>query len=395
MVGDGCQGKPVTRRLHLLVTGTYRSGTTLAERLLDNLADGFCAPQPFPYLYLEAKRRFLTEMGIAVHRYPIGTGFHDPLHRPDELADFLRSHVLGRPDIEHAFDAMRDYSGAQSPELADVIGDISPGPLGDVVRSLHDALAQLRSPSAVVVGSKEILLEEFIPTFRDAEIGVPLVIRDPRATVASTFGPAAAAWSGRVRPLLHTILLWRKSVAYSLRYREGVAAMRLEDLVAEPESTLRRALHALGATIDVRAPDALLGADGNVWPVNTSFPDGATPPGSRFGLSDRQLAYVEALTRPEMLALGYEPLTEPVAFEEALDCFMPDDDPGRSHPDFDPDISTDPERLDLERRRIVKLRTGDVDVDETQWFVLSGVGRKLASALANGPEAATHCAQED
>ena len=102
----------MVRRAHLLVTGTYRSGTTFAERLLDNLNDGFCAPQPFPYLYLSAKRRYLAEAGLVGNRYPIGTGFHDPRHQPNELAAFLGSEVFDRRAIDEAFQSMHGYSGA-------------------------------------------------------------------------------------------------------------------------------------------------------------------------------------------------------------------------------------------------------------------------------------------
>jgi hypothetical protein len=364
----------VVRRAHLVVTGTYRSGTTFAERLLDNLGDGFCASQPFPFLYLSAKRRYLAETGKVGGRYPIGSGFHDPLHHPDELAAFLGSEVFDRRAIDDAFLSMQGYSGAWTPALSDVVRDLAPGPLGPVVRAMHAALAERRAPAATLLASKEILLEEFIPTLNEAGIGVLLVVRDPRAVVASTLGPSAEEWSGRPRPLLYTIQLWRKSVAYALKYREQVSSVRLEDLVAEPEDTLRACLQSLDVEIECRVPDHLIGANGAPWQPNTSFPAGAAS-GPRFGLSDRQLAYVEALAGPEMRALGYRAVTG--SSDDALEALHADDDPGGDHPDFEPRFSVDPERLALEHGRLLRLRTGEIEDDEARWFVLPGVGRLL------------------
>jgi hypothetical protein len=365
---------------HLVITGTYRSGTTLAERLVDNASHAYCAPQPFPYLYLTAKRRFLRETGRVVPRYPIGDGFHDAAHAPDELASFLRSDVIDRDTIRATFDSMRDYSGAQTPELADVLDDLPAGTLSEVVTALHSQLARKRRPDATLRGSKEILVEEFVPTFLDAGVRTLIVVRDPRAVVASTFGPAAYAWTGDPRPVLHTIRLWRKSVAYALQFRTGVTRVQLEALARDGLATLRSAMRELGIDWDGAPGDPLLDTRGSAWEPNTSFPEGAA--GVTFGLSERQLAYVEALARPEMAELGYEPLTDGATSEHALDAFRAEDDPGRNHPAFEPDHSVDPVQLERERERLRLLARDETPADEAAWFVLPGVRGRLASALA-------------
>ena len=371
------------RRVNLLVTGTYRSGTTFAERLLDNLTDAFCAPQPFPYLYLSAKRRYLAQIGVVGSRYPIGTGFHDPLHQPDELAAFLGSEVFSRRSIGETFESMRGYSGAQTPELADILARIPEGTLVEVVRGMHSLLAERLRRSATLLASKEFLLEEFIPTFIDAGIGVLMIVRDPRAVVASTLGPDAESWSGRPRPLLFTIRLWRKSVAYALRFTQSVAIARLEDLSADPVGALTRSLGSIGLEIAGRMQEPLRGARGQTWEPNTSFPGGAGSAGPRYGLSDRQLAYVEVLTGPEMLAFGYAPSGAASSVDDALDGLRPEDDPGREHPVFEPDFSVAPAQLTLERQRLVLLRTRDAVADESSWFVLPEIRERLASIVAH------------
>lgn len=364
----------MVRPAHLLVSGTYRSGTTFVERLIDNLSDGFCAAQPFPYLYLSAKRRFLSEQGVRIPQYPIGTGFHDPVHLPNEMAASLGSAVFDPAVIAETFRSMQGYSGAQTPELAEVVEHIGGGTLGEVVRSMHTLLAERHRASARVLASKEVLLEEFIPTCAEAGIRVLLVVRDPRAVVASTFGPAANAWTGTPRPLLYTIRLWRKSVAYALKFEDTVACVRLEDLAEDPARTLRDRLRTLDIETDGAVADPLLDARGRAWAHNTSYPDS-----THTGLSDRQLAYVEALTGPEMLALGYAPAYEADPDGDALERFRAVDDPGREHPAFDTDYSIDPAQLSLERARLAHLRSRESLPDEASWFVLPDVRDRLAA----------------
>ncbi len=368
----------MVRPAQLMVSGTYRSGTTYVERLLDNTTGACCAPQPFPYLYLAAKRRFLEAKGVAVPPYLIGTGFHDPVHLPAEMADVLRSEILDRDFIRETFRSMHGYSGAQTPDLDHIIDRIPDGNLGAVVCSMHELLADRRRPLATVLASKEAFLEEFIPAFGDAGIKVLLVVRDPRAIAASTLGPASATWTGMPRPLLYTIRLWRKSVAYALRFRDTVAHVRFEDVVADAAGTLRAGLRSLGIELEIDARDPLLDVRGHTWHRNTSFPDETPSARAQFGLSEPQLAYIEALARPEMLALGYEPVSERSSFEAALGAFGAADDPGRDHPAFEPDYSVDPMQLELERARLRHLNDAGDPIDEARWFVLPGVRGQLA-----------------
>ena len=59
----------MTRFNPLLVTGCYRSGTTIVEKVLHSHPKINIASQPFPVLYIQAKEIFLDRMGIR-YRYP-------------------------------------------------------------------------------------------------------------------------------------------------------------------------------------------------------------------------------------------------------------------------------------------------------------------------------------
>ena len=372
-----------TDQIQLIVTGTSRSGTTFTDRVLDNLPMASCASQPFPYLYLDVKRRFLEAQGVPVPAYPVGAGFHDPLHRPEPMREFLATHQIDSSRISSTFKAMEGYNGARTSELAEVIDLITPGSLGDVVCSLHSLLAERRTTGARIVASKENWLEEFSPALSDGEIRTLIVVRDPRSVVASTIGPSARDWDGLPRPLLYTIRLWRKSVAYGLRAGRDTQMLRFEDLKEDPARTLEGCFQAFQLAVDIEVPPTLRGTDGTAWQPNTSYPDDRRPR-ENFGLTEGQLAYVEALAFPEMLALGYEPVTDVSAAERAIETFRTEDDPGRRHRVFTPDFSVDPRQLALERERLARLRAGDVD-DGADWFVLPEVGRYLADALIRSP----------
>jgi hypothetical protein len=63
-----------TYAAELLVTGCYRSGTTLLEKLLHAHPASCVASQPFPVLYAYVKNLFDVSRGL-LRRYPLGHRF--------------------------------------------------------------------------------------------------------------------------------------------------------------------------------------------------------------------------------------------------------------------------------------------------------------------------------
>ena len=72
---------------------------------------------------------------------------------------------------------------------------------------------ELRLPGLAVIGSKEIAVEEYIPYFIEVGTKVVLVVRDPRAMIASLALGEGERYGGSPRPILFDVRNWRKSVA--------------------------------------------------------------------------------------------------------------------------------------------------------------------------------------
>ena len=73
---------------YLLVTGCYRSGTTLLEKLLHAQPSACIASQAFPVLFFMAKEAFLSSRGID-RRYPLDHLFLEDAYSSDEWVSFL------------------------------------------------------------------------------------------------------------------------------------------------------------------------------------------------------------------------------------------------------------------------------------------------------------------
>jgi hypothetical protein len=77
---------------YCFITGFLRSGTTLVEKLVHALPGACIGPQPFPFLYHDAKRAFLRGRGIDGERYPLGHLFGEGRYRPGDFEAFLARH---------------------------------------------------------------------------------------------------------------------------------------------------------------------------------------------------------------------------------------------------------------------------------------------------------------
>ena len=287
----------------VFVTGGLRSGTTLLANLLGVLQ------QPFPLLFIEAKRTFLRDAGVPRDDYPIGHLFHDGDPGAEALDEFLRRWRTSPADLARLFDAMQSYSGQKtrftSDELQNAFASISAGDdFAAVVAALDRALAR----DARVAGSKEVVCEEFLPHLLGRGARCVVIVRDPRDVLASLNHGRGREFGGELRPTLFNIRSWRKSVTFALDLQSHPRFVwcRYEDLVADTPKVLARIHDALALgplDRDRLATEA--------WSSNSSY-------GERAGISDESVGVwhdvlpsaaarlVEAATLPELQLLGYE-----------------------------------------------------------------------------------------
>ena len=378
----------------LLVTGCYRSGTTLCEKLIHAHPSACVASQPFPIFYFRVKEAFLRSRDLR-RRYPLDHLFLEDGYHPEDFFRFLKGYRLTTETIATIFSELRDYElGLWTPEVLGLRDNVTPGLFVDVFRNLHRELpALLKRPRTTLLGSKEIICEEYAPFLSAHDVRTIIVLRDPRDMITSLDYRQRDNKTGAHRPLLYSLRLWRKSVAFALALEDDpcVLWLRYEDLVADPRGQLARVTDFLG--IDSYGDEALdrriRGQDGAAWTGNSSFDDYQGVSTASVGrhasvLPDRVVELIEGLCAFEMTRLGYalqgagalnrDMLTEHRESFEDL------------HAKFPTDYGSAPERADQEIQRRAYLETGELKKDEqaaaARWFIRAEAYSKLLKAGA-------------
>jgi hypothetical protein len=71
------------------ITGTYRSGTTLLDKLLHSHPQAEALSQPAPALFLEAKKAFLEARNLPIPIQVLNDYFCTTEYKPKDLTQFL------------------------------------------------------------------------------------------------------------------------------------------------------------------------------------------------------------------------------------------------------------------------------------------------------------------
>lgn len=345
---------------HLFITGCYRSGTTLLEKLLHQHPEVSVASQPAPVLYFLAKERFLGEKGL-VRRYPIDHMFGETDYTVDDFSGYLEDLRLSDEDLDELFARLANYRiGHWTPEILEHRPLMRPARFVDVQEQILAVAAhQFGRTEARVVGGKEILCEEFVPHLIAHGHRAIVIVRDPRDVIASLDYAIRDNLTGDHRPTLYSIRLWRKSVAFAIAIRSDprFCLIQFEDLVREPALTLNQVTDFLEVEpypFDEVRRVGIQSQTGDRWIGNSSFQDVDLISTSTVGRFRAMLPlpvteYVEALVRPELEVLGYEPVTDQhldltllAGFEEA----------SATHERFEDDYAVHPQRVAQELRRM-------------------------------------------
>jgi len=371
---------PLNPNIHnLFITGCYRSGTTVVEKILNMHPRVTVGSQPFPIFYFLVKERFLREHGLE-RRYPLDHLFLEDGYTGEALRLWLDNAALTAADLERFWDEMTGYTrGLWTPEMLQFRGQIASGSVWTVYRALNTAVAALfPKPDAAFVGSKEILTEEYIPWLLSKGVKVINVVRDPRGMIASLNFRDRDNLTGDHRPILYSLRAWRKSVAFSFGWEAhpGFLWLRYEDLAADPEPMLQRLTGFL--RLEDFALDAFKAGIydqwGKLWKGNSSFDE-------RLGISDasidkwrrvlpgKVMAFIEACCRPEMTTLGYDFESSESFDESAITGYI---EPFPVvHAKFLPGYSVAPKRQQAEIQRWNLLtNVEELTEDEARrWFI--------------------------
>ena len=378
--------QPAEPSRYAFLSGMGRSGTTLLDKLLCNHPRLSVLSQPFPYLFLHAKRQFLTTLGQVNCPRPLGHYFLEQRYGLDDLATFLDDFELRPRELQALFAAMADYDG-QYHKPPDMLSRVAGLPGGRFLETHQRLLRVLRHRSDVsYYASKETHCEEFFPFFADQGVRCVALIRDPRDVIASFHFGQGTQYGGRRRPTLFYIRNWRKSVAIALRMERHANFhwLRYEDLVARPERQLQLITEFLGIEpLPSRCwKEGLQAQDGKPWRGNSSHAPSAIVNRESVGrfrelLPASMRRFVEVCCLPEMRLLGYpdtgQPLDAGSVLEDYREPFALERD------DFPDDYSTQPLHLEQERERWRLLCDADAR-DERGFFLDARIRERLRAA---------------
>ena len=370
----------------LFVTGMPRGGTTLIEKLLSQHGEISLLSQPFPLLFVEAKRAFLSTLGREDEPYPLGDLFLEHDYSTEDFSRHLRSRTISREIVHQTLDDMSGYSGQytkfDAAAIDEALAQLPSGAFLDILAVLWNHLAQDRK--ARYTGAKETGCEEFLPDLLHRGTRCVLIVRDPRDVLASLNHGRGPQFAGTPKPTLFNIRQWRKSVAFMihLRHHPNFAWLRYEDLVASPDACLNRLADWLhierfphdALTTGVRDKDG-------PWPGNSSHASDRGVDSSSVGahasvLEPEMTAFTEAACFPEMRYLGY-PIS--LSWQDAPQVLSEFADPYAARRDNLRATFTDRQRIveELERVRILSHSTHDSD----RYFIFSDVGEELKATL--------------
>jgi hypothetical protein len=377
---------------HLFITGAYRSGSTLFEKLLHNHPNVGIGSQPFPYLYFKAKAKFHAKKNLK-RRYPIGHLFLERDYTPQELCSFLETCSFTTDEIERMIQGMATYSGQYMPELIQFCQQVrfAPGTFYQVYQQLLSTLGSyLNKDGLSFIGTKESFCEEFIPFFLAKQHKVLVTVRDPRDIVASLNFGRGSEHGGEIRPVLYVMRQWRKSIGFCLHYQvhPDFTFVRYEDLVRDQWTVLDELTEFLGLSPFSRQTfsKGIRDQRGQVWQSNSSFGRYTSITSQSVGrfkqtLSENCVRYIETICYPELCALGYEPLYQVDGPDKkAIESFA---EPTRvTHEKFDPDYSHTPRRIQEEILRLKHLQGDLGEEEQSLWYIFPDVYRTLKSVLS-------------
>ncbi|HBT87876.1 sulfotransferase [Desulfobacter sp.] len=329
---------------YFLITGMFRSGTTLISKMLHAHKEISCIPDAYSPFF-NGFRDCIAGAGFPLRKIPplqyLGDYFADD--RDVELYEAIQSAPFDQPfpkEIKMSVTSAIKHRGRMtSPKVISILDQIKAKTFQGAYKELISLIRQAYGTGKEIwTGNKEVWISEFAPHILNAfpNSKIILVNRDPRAVLASkNVGSLNAAPGIRQEkyPWLFLIRQWRKIAIINWMLTENallkdrILSLRYEDVVREPEKYARKISSFLNLPFDRNMihPEKFTDGQGDVWVQNSSYntinkKDGflqfkKTKPrfdSSRINkwetaLTEKQIRYVEQLCYTEMKLHGYKP----------------------------------------------------------------------------------------
>ncbi len=372
---------------YFFITGLYRSGTTLLQKILQSHLQIFSLDQPLPNLYYHLKSSFYKERNI-IEKNILGILFPNEHYELDEFISFANNQLLNEKDFEIIFKQAKSFSGVNSDKVFNISTKLQAAKLNEVYHQICDLLAkEYNNENTTYRGSKEIIAEEYIPYFLNKKIKVILIVRDIRDVINSLNYGKGNNFTGEIRPTLFNIRNWRKSVAYSIKYKNNThfLSIKYEDLIHHTPQILTKVSDFLQISEFTTESylNSLKDQNNKKWQANSSFENYDSISNKSIGkyksnFSSELIEYIEKLCLPELVHLNYE--VENTRFNNLtfLDTFK---EPfAVNHKLFDKSYSIDNENIKLEKNRLNYL-LGNKEINKKRYFIFDQVADVLKKEM--------------
>lgn len=362
---------------YFLITGMARSGTTLLEKMLASHPQMDTLSQPMPMLYRHLKAKFYDKIDYPETYYVLNDLFHEFKYSQDEFFSFLESYELSTQELKATFAEMEDWAGQwENIELGAInFKESAPCKTAGFYKEL---LQTILGSAPNVLGSKEVLVEEFVPYLLQNDVKVIMIIRDPRDVITSLNVGRGTDFAGAHRPTLFHLRNWRKSIAVanSMLGNQNFLAIRYEDLITQKYFTLSKVTGFLEVSKfdDDHFKNGIKTENGNTWKGNSStntFCKVNANNKEKFKqyLYEEMVKYIEYMCHPEMKLWGYDLLYrgsldsyDPLNFKEPYDIQVED---------LNEEMSSDRQEVELEIKRKQLLRQAVPSSDYVKAFFYS------------------------
>lgn len=325
---------------NFLVTGMFRSGTTMIARMLHSNPNIICASDPFSPIFKSFRNTIFSEL---VDSFDRDAPLHDYYlnHKYNDLYQELQSRDFSQPIQKEEVIALRQklkiHCLPYPPLILPYLNKLNGATYSELFESAVEIISKAYGKKdAKAIGFKEVWVDEFSPHFRNLNSGNKIIhiIRDPRSVVASNFA------SGTTYPLMFLIRQWRKIATLALHNSQSTEDAKLiffEDLLSNPEIKARELCAFLGVDFheNMHNPSSFTDGEGLPWFQNTSYNNFEKKKREfnltamdkwKLILSDNDLALIELLCSKEMSMLRYETINDINEIKKRHDILEYEDD---------------------------------------------------------------------
>lgn len=275
----------------LIITGIYRSGTTLIQKLLDANPEIAIMNHGMAGFFQMMKPALFKEAGISDSNAPLG--FHH-IERTPQLDSLFESTTFDSTQIDQLLQRVENEiredntrAGNISHPTTDWLSVLQNKLEEGTARQVLDQQLSLisdykKADGASLIGFKELHLEQYVHAMlaNSPNLKVIQITRDPRAILASrNFSKAflETRGAGAKHPIRLIAQVWSTGIQYksilSETFPNTFLTIKYETLVSSPEGSTRQICKFLGVDWDPVMLDvsSFRSEMGKTWEPNSSF----------------------------------------------------------------------------------------------------------------------------